>query len=152
MKEITYQDTLLVNSLCLFDSEPFGVMDENRIRSALGNQFQPYDTPELAFASVYKSLIINHGFMNGNKRTAAIVLYLASKLIDNDLKINDQEFANLTYQIASEGGSQIAVEDIAKQIFTKRSPKSETTKEVDVKELTTQFIKEHLWLMQELGK
>ena len=80
---ITFGNLLKINELCLLKDEPFVVVDKNRIYSALGNQVQPYPSQEQAFASMYKSLVINHGFLNGNKRTGVIALYISSKLIDN---------------------------------------------------------------------
>ena len=150
--QISYEDALLVNSLCLFDGEPFGILDEGRIRSALGNQFQPYECNELAFASVYKSLILNHGFMNGNKRTAVIVLYILSLMIGNNLKQNDENLAALTYKIASEGGSQICVEDISNLVFSKQSTDTTPIRNFNLKEVVVSFINNHEWLMKELGK
>lgn len=63
---ITFGNLLKINELCLLKDEPFAVVDKNRIYSALGNQIQPYPSKEQAFASMYKSLVINHGFLNGN--------------------------------------------------------------------------------------
>ena len=150
--EITYENVVCINSLCLFEGEPFAILDEGRIKSALGNQYQPYSYDELAFASVYKSLVINHGFANGNKRTAAIVLYIASKMLNNDLKINDQQFADLTYRIAGEGGSRIEVEDIANEVFSKDFSSRETFAQLDIEETTKTFIENHKWLMEKLGE
>ena len=150
--QISYEDALLINSLCLFEGEPFGVLDENRICSALGNQFQPYESSEQAFASVYKSLVLNHGFMNGNKRTAVIVLYVFSLMINNSLKQNDKELAALTYKIASEGGSQIPVDDISNLVFSKQRTNVALNKDFDLKEVVVSFINNHKWLMKELGK
>lgn len=150
MFEITYEDILLVDSLCLFEGEPFGVVDKNKILSAISNQYQPYPTHELAFSSVYKSLVINHGFVNGNKRTAVIVLYLASKILGNPIILNDEELASLTYKIAGEGGSLIEVEDLRNQIFGGDNKKSSI--EIDIEKEAISFINSHKWLMKELGK
>ena len=76
LKLISISDILKINELCLLKAEPFGVVDENRIYSDLGNQIQPYPSKEQAFASMYKTLVINHGFLNGNKRTSVIALYI----------------------------------------------------------------------------
>lgn len=149
---ILLEDIKLINSLCLFENEPFGVLDENRLLSALGNQYQPYPNYELAFASVYKSLVINHGFMNGNKRTAVISLYLASKMIGNELITDDKQLAKLTYQIADDGGAEIPVEQIAKEVFKNFSTNSELHEITDVAKTVKTFVKEHEWLMKELGK
>ena len=150
--QISYDDILLINSLCLFEGEPFGVLDQNRILSALGNQFQPYPNSEQASASVYKSLVINHGFMNGNKRTAVIVLYVLSLMINNHLKLSDQDLADLTYKIASEGGSHIDVSEISHQVFVCSPLNNEPSKDFNLKEEVTLFINNHRWLMEELGK
>ena len=152
MNEITYKQVLTINTLCLLGEEPFVVLDENRIKSALGNQFAPYPNVEYAFASVYKSLVINHGFANGNKRTGVLVLYLASQMIDNPLTITDEEFAKLTYQIAGEGGSLIPVDEIATKVF-KNPIKNATFKDInDYQQLIKQYVNDHQWLMEELAK
>lgn len=150
IKEITYNDVLLINSLCLFDNEPFRVVDKNKILSALGNQYQPYPNDESSFSSIYKSLVINHGFINGNKRTAVIVLYLSSLMIGNKLKLNDEQLVDLTYKIAGEVGSQIEAKDIAKEAFSK--VKKHKYRKIDIAKETTSFIESHEWLMKELGK
>ena len=151
MNEITYNDVLLINQLCLFPGEPFGVHNEGIIKSAIGNQFQPYPTLELAFASVYRSLVINHGFRNGNKRTGVIVLYIASKMLNNELRLDDEGLNDLTYRIAGEGGSKITVQDIADQVFSNHHIDEEPI-DVNIEETAKTFICEHEWLMEELGK
>ena len=153
-EEISFEDVVVINKSCLFEKEPHQVTDESRIESAIGNQFQPYERRELAFANVYKSLVINHGFLNGNKRTGVIALYMASLMIDNPLKITDQDFAKLTYRIAGENGSHVSVEEIADKVFSyyattgdiKRIPND------DVAKMAKAFAKKHEWLMKELGK
>ena len=72
--EIIFDDVSIINSLCLFKCEPHQIVSKAAIESALGNQYQPYSRRELAHSSVYKSLVLNYGFMNGNKRTAVITL------------------------------------------------------------------------------
>ena len=151
MKEINFETVKLVNSLCLFDGEPHFVVNQKAIESALGNQYQPYEKQEQAFASVYKSLVLNHGFMNGNKRTAVIVLYLFSLMCGNPLMINDKDLAKLTYKIAGENGGQTQVEEIAEEVFKDKFSQNLNELE-DVKTVASQFIKEHQWLMKELGK
>lgn len=152
IEQITYKDILIINKLCLFNGEPFGVIDENKIYSAHGNQFQPYPTYEQAFASMYKSLVINHGFLNGNKRTGVVALYVASKMLSNPLKINDKDLCRLTYRIASAGGSQISVEEITNLVFKKTSANNGLNKNFNVEELANKFIKSHEWLMKKLAK
>lgn len=152
IEQITYKNILIINKLCLFDGEPFGVIDKNKIYSAQGNQFQPYPTYEQAFASMYKSLVINHGFLNGNKRTGVVALYIASKMLNNPLKISDRDLCQLTYRIAGAGGSQISVEEITNLVFKKTSWISVLNKNFDMEELVNKYIKSHKWLMKELAK
>lgn len=151
INEITFETVNLVNSLCLFKGEPHCVVNKKAIESAIGNQYQPYETEELAYASVYKSLVLNHGFMNGNKRTAVIVLYLFSLISGKELKLNDQEFADLTYRIAGENGGQIPVEMISSQVFSGQQTSKENRLN-DIEKQSIEFIKKHQWLMKELGK
>lgn len=151
--EISFNDVLLVNKTCLFEKEPYQILDASRIESAIGNQFQPYETRELAFASVYKSLILNHGFLNGNKRTAVIVLYLASLMLNNPLVINDEDLAKLTYRIADVGGSKVSVEEIVSIIFSSCKTITKTSSvSDDVETLSRDYINNHKWLIEELGK
>lgn len=149
---ITYKQILLVNKLCLFEGEEFRVLDENRIKAALGNQFQPYEFDELVYASVFKSLILNHGFMNGNKRTAAILLYLSTLLTGTSLIVNDEELAKLIYRIAGEGGSQIPVQEIAGTIYMNVGTSGLLFPIFDFEDEVKEYIKKHQWLMKELGK
>ena len=152
LKLISISDILKINELCLLKDEPFAVVDKNRIYSALGNQIQPYPSKEQAFASMYKSLVINHGFLNGNKRTGVIALYISSKLLNNPLKINDKDLCGLTYKIAGEGGSQILVEDIANMVFKYKVSNKEVSSNFDLENLVREYIKTHEWLINELAK
>ena len=152
LKLISISDILKINELCLLKDEPFAVVDKNRIYSALGNQIQPYPSKEQAFASMYKSLVINHGFLNGNKRTGVIALYISSKLINNPLKINDKDLCELTYKIAGEGGSQILVEDIANMVFKYKVSNKKLSNNFDLENLVREYIKTHEWLINELAK
>ena len=152
LKLISISDILKINELCLLKDEPFAVVDKNRIYSALGNQIQPYPSKEQAFASMYKSLVINHGFLNGNKRTGVIALYISSKLINNPLKINDKDLCGLTYKLASESGSQILVEDIANMVFKYKVSNKELSNNFDLENLVREYIKTHEWLINELAK
>ena len=149
---ITYNQLLLVNKLCLFDGEPFQVLDEGRIRSALGNQFQPYPYDELIYASVFKSLIINHGFMNGNKRTAAILLHLSTLLTGTALIVTDEELARLIYKIAGEDGSQITVQEIAETVYKNVGTSGALFPIFDFEDEVKDYINKHQWLMKELGR
>ncbi len=151
-EELTYEDVLIINKCSLLNNEPFIIINKNKILSALGNQYQRYPSKEEAFASVYKSLIINHGFFNGNKRTGVISLYIASLMLNNPLIISDEELCKLTYQIAGENGSNIPVKDIAKKVFKGTSVNETTIKEFNIEDVVIDYVKKHHWLINELAK
>ena len=114
MFNLNYEQVVAINKEIVTKTrEPFSVLNENNIKSALGNQFQPYELEEQAIASTFKSLIINHGFANGNKRTAVICL----RAFSVELKCNDNSLYELTYSLANEGGSKISVNHIANILF-----------------------------------
>ena len=114
MFNLNYEQVVAINKeIVTKTGERFSVLNENNIKSALGNQFQPYELEEQAIASTFKSLIINHGFANGNKRTAVICL----RAFSVELKCNDNSLYELTYSLANEGGSKISVNHIANILF-----------------------------------
>ena len=151
---ISLCDVITINDICLFEKEPHQVIDITRIESAIGNQFQPYKNRELAFASVYKSLVINHGFLNGNKRTAVIVLFLASSMLGKSLTIDDEDLAKLTYRIAGENGSHISTEEIADQVFNSHITSNDIKPMIngDLEQFAKSIVSNHQWLMNELAK
>lgn len=64
-------------------------------------------------SSIFKGLVKNHPFSDGNKRTAVFVLLYLSK--ENKLRIvNDTKLEDLVIEIAS---SNFSVEEISKLIF-----------------------------------
>ena len=93
------------------------ILDKSRLLSALGNQYQPYGYDEQRIASTYKSLIINHPFVNGNKRTALLSLLWLCEMNYKIIKLNEDELIDLTLSIADAGGSKISVDDIVDKLF-----------------------------------
>lgn len=102
-----------INEQIVIDTgEPFMIINEDQLDSAIGQVFQSWYTEEQAIAALFKSLILNHPFMNGNKRVAfAVATHMGNTLL------NFNEIKNLTYIIASEGGSAIEVNEIANILF-----------------------------------
>lgn len=108
-KDVNYIDFEIMRKMChpiamaLFDSERepmtvFGDHDRNLLESALANPKQTFDgkdlypTIEEKAAILYYSLIKNHPFENGNKRTATATLIV---------------FLNLNNYVLREGGIEI---------------------------------------------
>jgi death on curing protein len=69
-----------------------GVRDRAVLESAIGRPFQTFDGNELypspvdKAAAIFESIISNHPFVDGNKRTAYVLMRLT--LLDNKLDIN----------------------------------------------------------------
>lgn len=105
-----YDFVLGVNiCICSRDNKPSVVINSSNILSALGVQ-QWYNTAELQAAAVLRSLVIGHGFQDGNKRTAAVVADSISSI-----KCSDTAAEQCIIDIAT--GRIKSVEEIAKIIF-----------------------------------
>jgi death-on-curing protein len=69
-----------------------GIRDKEALSSALGRPFQTFDGKELyptlieKAASLIESILINHPFVDGNKRTGYVLMRLL--LLENEKDIN----------------------------------------------------------------
>ena len=117
MMELNSELVTEVNKNSLYPGEPFGILDVNRLESAVGNQWAPYPSDEQVIASIFRSLIQNHPYKNGNKRTAVAVMYMLATDIGREVELSNTELNDLVYQLASEGGSLISVNAIANKLF-----------------------------------
>jgi len=112
-KNINYIDVALMRKMChpfavaLFDSatDPMSKFDEHNqalLESALGNPQQTFDGQELyptiaeKAAILYYTLIKNHSFDNGNKRTATatllVFLYINDFWLRSDKKDEIEDY------------------------------------------------------------
>ena len=113
---ITYDEVLVLHNLSIRDyGGSYGIRDSNLLKSALIRPFQVFDKNELypsvleKAASLIESIVQNHPFVDGNKRTGFIATYIF--LYRNQLQItaHDEEAYNFVMNIAS---SQIAFNEI----------------------------------------
>ena len=75
---ITWVDALRAHEEALKDGGADGTLDSNAIRSAIAQPYSGYHhTIHKKAAALVHSLVLNHGFVDGNKRTA---LYLVEVL------------------------------------------------------------------------
>jgi hypothetical protein len=104
---------ILVNKTETEDKgEPHMIENENGLASALGQLKQGWYEPKEAIAACFKSLIINHSFRNGNKRTAVInMIKLKEPLLD------DNQVHELTFKLASSGGGHIETKEISNILY-----------------------------------
>lgn len=82
------------------------------LESALGQFYQGWYTEEQRAAAVYRSLILNHAFENGNKRTAFVIAILLKSPA-----VTAKELEVLTIKLASSGGGKIKVNEIANTLY-----------------------------------
>lgn len=74
-----------------------GVRDEGGLISAVNRPYQTFDGQELypspieKGAAIFESLILNHPFLDGNKRTAYILMRLTLMDYNLDIKVNEME-------------------------------------------------------------
>ena len=89
------------------------VLSHNMIESAL-SAYRYYDTIEEQIVSIFRGIVKNHGFRDGNKRTGLIVFLTLCE--ENDISVNksDEELVKLTIDIAK---NNYSVEEITNKVF-----------------------------------
>lgn len=79
-----------------------GLRDEASLFSAIGRPFQTfnqhdlYPTPVEKAAAIFESLIINHPFIDGNKRTAYLMLRRLLSIYEFDVMAFEEEKYQMT--------------------------------------------------------
>lgn len=107
---LSYDELLNLNKVvCANSKQESVVINENNLKSALGVQ-QWYDNNEERASALFRSLIIAHGFQDGNKRTA--VLALVSQATP---KVSQKDIAVVAIMVAT--GELKEVEDIRMALF-----------------------------------
>ena len=92
-----------------------GIRDRNALLSALSRPFQTFDGKELyaspleKAACVIESILTNHPFVDGNKRTGYVLMRLVLMNYGYDVKASQQEKYNFVIGIAS---GQTSFDDI----------------------------------------
>lgn len=95
--------------LCELYNEPFSV-NQNLLLSALSVYDSYFDTDELILCALIRSILRNHCFENGNKRTALLLIVLS----DLSIKIEYSELTDLILDIINQ---HLTVEEIYKRLF-----------------------------------
>jgi len=115
--EVIDQDKYLdlIQTINLAIKETGVVVDKNKIAGVLSS-LNYYHSKEEKIACLVRSLVKNHGFTNGNKRTAAAFYLTMSNHMNYTPPFNNQEFANLFIDIAN---NKYSVETIASMLFPK---------------------------------
>ncbi|MFN8843264.1 MAG: type II toxin-antitoxin system death-on-curing family toxin [Chryseotalea sp.] len=84
-----------------------GIRDKGLLESSISRPFQTFDGQELyphvfdKAAAIFESLITNHPFIDGNKRTAYVLMRLFLKNNQFDIYANEEEKYQFVIQAAS---------------------------------------------------
>jgi death-on-curing protein len=105
---ITYEEVLEIHQALI---EAFGgasgVRDEGLLQSALDRPFagfgelEFYKTPEEKAGAIVESIVKNHPFVDGNKRTGYVLMRLLLMQSGNDLQATQDEKYDFVISIAS---------------------------------------------------
>lgn len=92
-----------------------GVRDRPGLESAISRPFQTFDGQELypgavdKAAAVFESIIANHPFVDGNKRTAYVLMRLFLRLSKKDITASEDEKYDFVIKSAS---GQLTMDEI----------------------------------------
>ena len=121
MIRLTEQQILAVHSMMIeMTGGVDGVRDNSLLDSALNAPFQTFDGKELYPALLSKaavmcrSIISNHPFVDGNKRTGNHVTLIFLELNGIELQYSQNELIELGFGVAS---SQLSSDDILKWLI-----------------------------------
>jgi death-on-curing protein len=120
---ITYQETLEIHQ-ALLDAfgGASGVREEGLLKSAIERPFagfgesELYETPVEKAAAIVESIVKNHPFVDGNKRTGYVLMRLLLMQSGKDLQATQDEKYDFIISIAS---GQLAFPEIVAWIQNK---------------------------------
>lgn len=101
------QKLLNINQMIVGCNEEAVIRDENLLQSSIAAAFQTFDginlyrNAEDKAAKLFQSLIKNHPFVNGNKRTALCIFILFIRINKINIKYTQQDLIDLTLNVAN---------------------------------------------------
>jgi death-on-curing protein len=105
---IEYQEVLEIHQVLIREfGGSHGIRDENGLKSALERPFSGfgetefYPTPEEKAGTILESIVKNHPFIDGNKRTGYILMRLVLMHFGKDFKATQNEKYDFVMAIAS---------------------------------------------------
>jgi death-on-curing protein len=105
---IEKDDVLLLHDLSIEKyGGSYGLRDEGALESALARPYQTFDGKDLypsAFekaAAIAESLIMNHPFIDGNKRTGFLAMLMILKQAGIELIANEEDIYQLLVSIST---------------------------------------------------
>jgi death-on-curing protein len=105
---ISYEDVLNIHEFLIYKfGGTQGIRDESLLHSALSRPFQTFDQVDLykshieKAAALIESVVINHPFIDGNKRTGYVLMRLYLMENNMDISSNQNEKHEFVISIAS---------------------------------------------------
>ena len=105
---ISVKQTLLIHDKAIkIHDGSNGVRDQGSLESALARPFQTFGGEELyqsfeeKAAAIAESIIINHPFVDGNKRTGYILMEAVLKFGNINIKASDDEIYKMVIDIST---------------------------------------------------
>ena len=108
---VTWNDAMEGHQYAMRDGGRPGIRDENAILSALARPYHGYHRwIWQKAAALAHGIISNHGFVDGNKRTALYLVDLLAEKSGWDIDVDDEEIANMFVRVAD---GQVGYEELA---------------------------------------
>jgi len=105
---IDYQEVLDIHEILIKEfGGSDGVRDENGLKSALERPFSGfgdtefYPSPEEKASAILESIVTNHPFIDGNKRTGYVLMRLVLMNFGKDIQATQDEKYNFIISVAS---------------------------------------------------
>jgi death-on-curing protein len=105
---IDYQEVLAIHQVLIREfGGSQGVRDEHGLKSALERPFSGfgetefYPSPEEKAAAILESILNNHPFIDGNKRTGYVLLRLVLMNFGKDIRATQEEKYDFVIAVAS---------------------------------------------------
>ncbi len=105
---IDYQEVLEIHQVLIREfGGSQGVIDENGLKSALERPFSGfgetefYPSPEEKAGAILESIVKNHPFIDGNKRTGYVLMRLVLMNFGKDIQATQDEKYNFVIAVAS---------------------------------------------------
>lgn len=105
---IDYQEVLEIHKVLIQElGGSQGVRDENGLKSALERPFSGfgetefYPNPEEKAGAILESIVKNHPFIDGNKRTGYVLMRLVLMNFGKDIKASQDEKYDFVIAVAS---------------------------------------------------
>jgi len=92
-----------------------GVVLNEHLLDSCFSSLSYYDRIEDQIASVFRSIVKNHIFQDGNKRVAVIFLFDSTAQLGIPLSLTDDEIYDITITAIT---TKISVTDLSKSIFS----------------------------------